>query len=1817
MEKQDIGSRKLSAEQRRRLLQTGKKRVGQGIPRKERHSGDNIFPASFSQRRIWFIQQMQPESIEYNVPIAYIIKGIFCLKYCRQAFKEIIKRHEILRTTFKNEQGEPVQIVHEEGKIDFRWIDLTRMREGEEKALLVDREIKKVVNSYFDLEEGPLIKMIVVKEREEKHVLAIVAHHTIIDSWSLDILKNEFEILYHNFEDDKKRKELPKLDIQYGDYAVWQQSILNTSRIENQLEYWTEKVKNTLEKIELPLDFERPPIRTGKGAAYSFDLSIELTQQIKETAKEYKCTVFMVLLAAFQVLLYRYTYKRYITIGTTVSSRPTVETEQLIGFFINNLIFNTYIGDVPRFNDYLQRVKEETLENYRNQEVPFEKIVEHLHLKRDLSCTSVFQVMFNYLNASGETKKIVGLDSEMYPLGGSKATTDLNLFGWEEEGYIHFNFEYSIDLFKETTIERLSNHYKRLLVEILKEPTKKIDMINFLEKEEEEKYAPSKHELIVVDRGLTMHQLFEKQVEKTPHFVAAYCGQHQVTYVGLNQKANQLAHYLLKKGMKKGDRIGLYMDRSINGLIAMLGVLKMGGVYVPLDLTYSTERINQILVDGKVKHILTERYQIAKLSYLQDIEISFMDNLFRNNKLSTKNPEVTIDGEALMYILFTSGSTGQPKGVMVSHYNYISYINSFIERMAIDTPMSFAIVTTFAADLGSTNIYAPLLTGGCVHIVSYEKATNADKLAEYFKEHPIDVMKMVPSHFEALQTAQYPEWIIPRKIIIFAGEILTGDTVSKVWKQQPACKIFNNYGPTETTVSVLAYEVKHGDEKLKYIPLGKPLKNSYIYIWDNAKQMVPVGVEGELYIGGLGVTKGYLDRENLTRERFIESSYGRLYRTGDKARYKESADIEFLGRLDRQVKIRGYRVELAAIERVILEYPNVKEAIVCEDRENEGESHIIAYLTLKDPYKVTEIKHIKKYIKEKLTDYMVPTAITILDTLPLTSNGKIDVKLLPKPVIQLENREAYKAPRNNLEKEITTLWEEVLGIKGIGIEDNFFDLGGESFKAIRLVRKIGRDISIIDLFKYPTVKELCNRISGYTEQEQGRLLRLTPYVEKEMRMNYICLPFAGGSAITFQPLANEMPKDCAVYSIKLPGHDFTRKDDTGGTIESIIKECIQEIKDKVKGPISVYAQCVSGALGVALTYALRQEKMEVRVLFEAANFPTPRLPGKISEWWERIFPEDKWMSNKVYRETLRSLGNADDLIDDEEQEFIISGIRHDARVAKSYFSSTYYDTDLRKLDVPICCIIGERDRSTEYYEERYHEWEKYSEHVSLEVIDKAGHFFPKYQAQELCGILLEKGIRTSKNKEHLEKNSMQKPLKIVQGRKEVNIQQLSIKLFLMIMLGQVISLLGSNISSYAVGIWLYNKTGSIGDFSLIAVCALLPNILLAPIAGVVADRYDKRKIMIGGDLCAILGTCFVLIMYSLEKLEVWQLCIAIIISSIGSTFQSPAFLSAIPVLVPKYYLGQANGILQFAWASGSMLGPILGASALHLLSMKGVLLLDFITCFASVGILLMVRFPKRIFKTREEPFIRELIGGWHYIIKRHSLVVMVIFFVIANTLMSLITVVFTPLAIAISSPTQLGVVLAANAIGVVIGSIIMSIWGGTKKRADGMIGFLIMTACSIIIMGFRPSVLCVGIGLFTFGLSIAFVDTHWQIMIQSKVGLELQGRVFSINQMIVSIFRPIAMLLAAPLCENVFTPFIESTSKISSLVRTIIGNDSTRGMGLLLITTGGILLGWSLLGFNYKPLRKMEEYLPDAIPGAVIYEDKNKMQEIMDEAISS
>jgi amino acid adenylation domain-containing protein len=1264
--------------------------------------------------------------------------------------------------------------------------------------------------------------------------------------------------------------------------------------------------------------------------------------------------------------------------------------------------------------------------------------------------------------------------------------------------------------------------------------------------------------------------------------------------------------------------VGLLIERSLDIMVGILGILKAGGAYVPIDTMNPPERIAAILQESDVGIVLTHSQTVGICPYLVDVEAISLDSDWpKIGKLSTENPPANANAQNLMYIIFTSGSTGQPKGVMIEHGSFLNYLSGIIPALGINEPLNFAIVSTFAADLGTTNVYVPLCTGGQVHILSYERAADPEKFAEYFRANRIDAMKIVPSHFEALQVLDDPQAVVPKRILIFAGEACKWEHVRKAHQLNPQCRLFNNYGPTETTVSMLCHSIDP-ENKARHlvVPLGTPLDGVRTYILNTHGQIVPHGVLGELYIGGPGLARAYYKLPNLTTEKFLpdhmnRQSGQRVYRTGDMVKYLHDSSIGIYGRIDRQIKIRGYRVEPEGIEAVLRSTPGIQQALITVVTDPQGDTRLVAYLVRHQavsPQATTA--ELKQHLRSKLPDYMVPAFFMDIPEIPRNANGKTDFKRLPT----LDQNQAMAdrilvLPRTSEESRIAAIWSEILDIKDIGIDDNFFDLGGDSFKSIRAVKKIDPSLSVVALIKRPTIRQLAEYLCQEERPQSSEiLLELSRPVTAKKQLNLICIPYGGGNSITYKPLADAMPDGFSLYAVQIPGHDFRSGEKELKPNSQVAQECLEYIQSHVQGPVAIYGQCVGGALAIQLGALLETHGIEVRGVFQAANFPDARLPGKFFEFLHRLLPEDRFISDKVYKETLKSIGGGDETANREEQDFLLKAIRHDAREYSDYFTNTLnYGVGYRKLKAPICCVIGERDRTTEFFAERYQEWRSFSDTVDLRTIDGAGHFFHKHQTMALRDIILDQIKIWEQGETAIPPNPECQPTAVANQKTP----KPSLRLLVLIAIGQVISLLGSSISGFAMGVWVYRQSGSVADFATITLFGLIPGLVLAPFAGAIADRFDRRKVMILGDIIAAVGTVLIAILLFTSGIQLWYIYLATCLGAIAGAFQRPAFMAAMTQIVPKRYLGQANGLVQLGLSTGQIIAPAIAGALVIGIGMTGVVIIDFATFLVSIITLLLVRFPNALFRKREEPFHKELLGGWRFILKRKSMIALVVFFIVDNFLATFASILITPLLLTFTTATSLGLIVAAQSAGILVGSFIISIWGGTRRRSDGMIGFVMLSGASFVLFGLQPSIILTAIALFSVGIAISFMNTHWAIIIQTKVGLELQGRVFSVNQMLALIMAPLAVI-AGTMADNIFEPFMKSTGSIQAAIGSVIGTGAGRGMALMFIMVGLLELLWGCVGLAYRPLRNIETILPDAVPDAVIVKNKDQLQAMID-----
>ncbi len=1061
--------------------------TGLQAPPIERVSRDCELPLSFAQQRLWFLNQLHPDSVAYNMPAALRLAGRLNVAALELSLTEITRRHEVLRTTFATVNGRPVQLIGENIPFTLSVVDLSELpeadRETETLRLAADEAQRP-----FDLACGPLLRITLLRLGSESHIALLTMHHIVSDGWSPGILIRELTALYETFSRGKP-SELPELAIQYADFAYHQREWLRGEVLEDQLSYWKQQLADAPQTLELPTDRPRPSVQTFRGAHELVSISPTIAYELNALSRQHGATLFMTLLAAFQALLARYTGQKEIVVGSPISNRNSVETEALIGFFVNTLALRTDLSGNPTFHELLDRVRETALGAYAHQDLPFEMLVEALHLRRDMSRSPMFQVMFILQNAPQEVLQLTDLSITTIRSESGATRYDLTLSLSETAEGLKGSVEYNTDLFNGITIRRMLDHFERVLGAVVAAPGKRLSALSLLTATEE-------HRLLIdwnggssqYPRDKCIHELFEAQVEQRPEAVAAIFQHEKLTYRELNRRANQLGHYLRQRGVRPGAIVGICLEHSLETLVALLGILKAGGAYLPLDPVHPPARLAYMLEDSQAHLLLTQQRLADSLPYAK-AQTACLDSQWDEIALySDKDLDSDATPEDLAYVIYTSGSTGKPKGVKIEHRSLVNYIWWAREVYLQGERLNFALYSSLAFDLTVTLIYTPLVSGSSV--VIYEKQEEKAPLERVLEGNEVGVLKLTPGHLRLIKERENRNIGIKRLIV--GGEALETGLTREVWESfGQEVEIYNEYGPTEATVGCMIYQYEAAREGRAMVPIGRPAANLQIYVLDGEMRPVPEGMKGELYIGGEGLSSGYIDRAQMTAERFIPNPYskepgGRLYRTGDEARFLESGDIEYVGRIDQQVKVRGYRIELGEIEATLSMHPMISEAVVIARVNGSGDKQLVAYVVAQAET-TPGVDELRQYVIEKLPEYMRPAAYVMLEKMPLTASGKLDRRALPEASEQRPQQEArYVAARSELEKKIAVVWEEVLGIEKVGVYDNFFDLGGHSLLMVELHSKLrevtGSNISMLEMFQYPTI----NSLTQYLNQKESK-----------------------------------------------------------------------------------------------------------------------------------------------------------------------------------------------------------------------------------------------------------------------------------------------------------------------------------------------------------------------------------------------------------------------------------------------------------------------------------------------------------------------------------------------------------------------------------------------------------------------------------------------------------------------------------------------------------------------------------------------------------
>lgn len=1167
-------------------------------------------PLAYSQESLWFLSEMDPSNNAYNSIYLFRLTGGVDHQIMERTLNEIVRRHGILRTTFPSRGGQPLESIKPYESFSLPYFDYSSLA-LEEREPAVRQYALHYINIPVNLSKGPLTRFALLHTSSHEDYLFFAIHHICFDAWSRYVLINELVQLYSSFHTGNDLR-LPELPIQYIDYAIWQREWLSGDTLKLYINHWKDILRGELPVIDLPIDHPRPVLQTYHGARHFFGIQPALSDQVKKFCQKERLTPFHFFLAAFAILLMRYSGQEEVIIGCPFANRPRPELDGLIGVFINTLPIRLNLGGNPSVRSFLGQVREVMLDALSWQAVPFEALVSELSLPRDTSRTPVFQVLINMRNVPRRSRSIEGLNIEDILTEDIPAAFDLYLELGDEESKFNAAIRYNTDLFDRTTILNLVSHFQNILSAMLAEPERQISELGILTSAERQRLLVDWNENQLEYSPQCVHELISVQAAKNPDAPAVICNGRELTYSSLEQRSNQLAAYLLTKGVKPGTLVGLFLPRSEDVLIALLAILKAGGAYVPFDLTYPDERQAFMFQDANPSLVITNSSLESKipnqiLKIFLDSDAATIQACYGRSDFNRTNRD------SLLYVTYTSGSTGRPKGVMNTQGGVLNYLNYLEKNYHLKAGERIIQFTPFSFDAAFRDSMGVLTFGGTVVLLDDEQMRDPDFIYRALVDQEITcVLSIVPTMLRALARSAPKNRVEENhlRLIMPSGEVLQTADIELVRNAfGRAVQIVNQFGPTECSMISTHYSVPNDlPVDIQNIPIGKPINNVSVYVLDQFRHPVPVGVKGELYIGGVGVGAGYLNKPSLTDESFCSDPSrrgGRMYRTGDLVRFSPDGTLYFLGRLDHQIKFRGYRVELGEIEAVIGEYPNI-QAVAVVFSQKEGLETLSAYITLNDGEQVFSTEILQQYLKDRLPFYMLPSGIMILKEMPLTPNRKIDRRALPLQENGKEQHQ-YLAPRNDIEKRMASIWKEVLGVERVGVRDNFFELGGHSLLAVHLFARIREEfdqsLPLLLLFKDGTVEGLSISLKsqGETSSQNG----VTPIQPEGSGIPIFFL----SAGLYMRDLAFALGTTHPVYGLHPSenGQLLYR-----GSIQEMVKIHYQCLIDFFpQGPYLLIGHSSNGLYALELARLLRKEGKKVAFLGLLDTYP-PRIRREAS-----------------------------------------------------------------------------------------------------------------------------------------------------------------------------------------------------------------------------------------------------------------------------------------------------------------------------------------------------------------------------------------------------------------------------------------------------------------------------------------------------------------------------------------------------------------------------------------------------------------------------
>jgi amino acid adenylation domain-containing protein len=1180
---------------------------------------------SHSQELLWLLSQVFDDGIAYNAPGAFHLEGSLDLDLLRRCFEALIERHEILRTTYTVIDGQPMQAIGSSSTFELNVVDL-RDRPSEERETQAQAILKDESRFAFDLVNGPVMRATVIQLSGNENILMLNLHHVATDGYSRSALFRDLSVFYDAFGSGQE-PSLPVLPIQYADYAVWQRAWLATGVADAQRVYWERKLAGAPSRLDLPTDYPRPPVRSYLGDHMSMMLGMPAREGLRAAARGSDTTLFVAMLALFSTLLSRYSGQDDVVVGTPFAGRNRAELESMVGYFINPLALRVDLSGDPTFAELLSRARETTLDAFQNADVPYEAVVRATNPERDLSQTPVFQAMIVYHNPAWQDNR------PKFEPRGIRCTEISHEKGWskfdvllgisERKVGMNTTWEYSTELFQAATVDRMTEHFRTLAESAAHGPDRRLSQLTMLSESERARVLVSwnGHEGQSA-RSETVKSLFEAQVARTPDAEAVVLGDRRLTFSELNRRANRIAHLLRGHGVGPGKLVGILMGKSTDLVATVLAVTKAGGAYVPLDPMYPADRLEFMLADSRPDVLVTDTTAPGPLPQT-DAKTIALDAPAALAGTSEDDLPDCASGEDLAYVIYTSGSTGQPKGAMIANSSLTSVYYAYEREYRLRDLKAHLQMASPSFDVFTGDVIRSLLAGAKLVLCPMDVVIDPARTYELMVREGVDAAELVPATASLLfdyveREGKQLEFL---KFLAIGGEPWRNDKYTRFKRLLgPTTRLVNSYGLTEATMDSTYFEPSADAELLpgRFVSIGRPLPNTRVYVLDGGLEPQPIGIRGELCIGGAGVARGYLNRPELTAERFVADPFsdepgGRMYRTGDLARWLADGTIEFVGRSDRQLKIRGFRIEPGEIEAVLERHPRVRTAVVTDRQDESGAPRLVAYLVAADRGDPPAPDELRAFVAEQLPAYMIPTAWVQLDSLPATPNGKADLDALPDPLFDRASQAGELVPaRTESERALVEIWREMLDVEAIGTSDNFFALGGHSLLAVRLFARIedrfGVRLPLASLFQSATIAELAAMIDAERGQARKRVWSsVVPMRPQGERPPFFLIGWVGGQLIGYQALVEKFPEDVPLYGLQAPGVDGRRLPIS--TVEGLAAHYIEEVRRfQPNGPYYLGGFCFAGVVAYEMARQLTEQGEQLGMIALIDSYPRGTRP---------------------------------------------------------------------------------------------------------------------------------------------------------------------------------------------------------------------------------------------------------------------------------------------------------------------------------------------------------------------------------------------------------------------------------------------------------------------------------------------------------------------------------------------------------------------------------------------------------------------------------